>query len=82
VTEDLDRAMEDAVKEALERDRAQQRELRHQRDADADASDSSDVADASDVADTSETSGDGGEARDDAAGDAACPGGEATTPDR
>jgi hypothetical protein len=73
VIDDLDRAMEDAVKEALERDRAHQEELRRQRDADADASDSSDAVDAS------ETSSD---ERDDTAGDAACPGGEATNPDR
>jgi hypothetical protein len=75
VTEDLDRAIEDAVKEALERDRARQDEMRRQRETDPVESETSDASSGSDA-----PGDDGG--RDDTAGDAACPGGEATNPDR
>jgi hypothetical protein len=76
VTEDLDRAIEDAVKEALARDRAHQDEMRRQRETDPVESDTPDASSASDASSDDERE------RDDTAGDAACPGGEATNPDR
>ncbi|HEY7136118.1 MAG TPA: hypothetical protein VIB48_13725 [Acidimicrobiia bacterium] len=77
MTEDLDRAIEEAVKEALERDRAERDELRRQREPEPAVA--SDEAAASDASEDSDDSGDDGR---DTAGDAACPGGEATNPDR